>query len=130
MKTFLPKSKLGTYATHQIFGFWKTLYLSTKFLDFEKLGVKLGVSQAPSFRFWKTWYLSTKFFGVWKNLVPYLAVPKHQFWKTWYLNRVNTKFLDFEKTWCHTCNIVSTKFFVLKNLNLKHHVLGFEKLGT
>ena len=149
MKTFLPKSKLGTYATHQIFGFWKTLYLSTKFLDFEKfgttwlyirrrtkfldfekLGVKLGVSQAPSFRFWKTWYLSTKFFGVWKNLVPYFAVPKHQFWKTWYLNRVNTKFLDFEKTWCHTCNIVSTKFFVLKNLNLKHHVLGFVKLGT
>ena len=108
--------------THQIFGFWKTLYLSTKFLDFEKfgttwlyirrrtkfldfekLGVKLGVSQAPSFRFWKTWYLSTKFFGVWKNLVPYFAVPKHQFWKTWYLNRVNAKFLDFEKPSVWVC---------------------------
>ena len=78
MKTFLPKSKLGTYATHQIFGFWKTVYLSTKFLgfekfgttwlyirrrtkflDFEKLGVKLRGTKEPS-----VW--------IWKNLVPYL----------------------------------------------------------
>ena len=66
MKTFLPKSKLGTYATHQIFGFWKTVYLSTKFLGFEKFGTT-----------WLYIRRRTKFLDF-ENLVSNLVFPKHQ----------------------------------------------------